>query len=64
MLLLKMGPKVPSRALRAPPALRRSEKEGGCGPPKPSCKLNLDQKMYPGLKINFKKLPLDQQINS
>ena len=29
MLLLKMGPEVPSRAL---PALRRSEKEDGCGP--------------------------------
>ena len=27
MLLLKMGPNVPSRARRAPPALRRSVKE-------------------------------------
>jgi len=29
MLLLKMGPEVPSRAL---PALRRSKKEDGCRP--------------------------------
>ena len=35
MLLLKIGPKVPSRAQRAPPALRRSEKEGGHRPPEP-----------------------------
>ena len=33
MMLLKMGPKVPSRA---PPALCRSEKEGRCRPPEPS----------------------------
>ena len=33
MLLLKMGPEVPSRAQRALPALRRSEKEGGRRPP-------------------------------
>ena len=36
MLLLKMGPEVPSRARRALPALRRSEKEGGRRPPEPS----------------------------
>jgi len=33
MLLLKMGPEVPSRAQRALQALCRSEKEGGCMPP-------------------------------
>merc|ERR1712105_580958 len=32
MLLLKMGPEVPSRARRALPALRRSEKEDGRRP--------------------------------
>ena len=32
MLLLKMGPEVPSRARRALPALRRSEKEDGLRP--------------------------------
>ena len=37
MLLLKMGPKVPSTAQRTPPALRMSEKEGGRRPPEPSC---------------------------
>ena len=36
MLLLNLGPKVPSRAPRAPPALHRSEKEGGHRPPEPS----------------------------
>ena len=36
MLLLKMGPEVPSRARRALPALRRSEKEGVCRTPEPS----------------------------
>ena len=33
MLLLKMGSEVPSRAQRALPALRMSEKEGGRRPP-------------------------------
>ena len=32
MLLLKMGPEVPSRARRALPALRRREKEDGRRP--------------------------------
>ena len=32
MLLLKMGPEVPSRARRALPALRRSDKEDGRRP--------------------------------
>ena len=40
MLLLNMGPKVPSRAGRAPPALCRSEKEGGRRAPKPSRLVN------------------------
>ena len=34
MLLLKMGPEVPSRARSALPALRKSEKEGGRRSPK------------------------------
>ena len=37
MLLLKMGPEVPSRAPRALPALRRSKKEGGRRPPELVC---------------------------
>ena len=35
-----MGPEVPSRAQRALPALRRSEKDGGRMPPEFSCFLN------------------------
>ena len=34
MLLLKMGPEIPSRARRTVPALRRSEKEDGRRPSK------------------------------
>ena len=41
MLLLNMWLEVPSRARRALPAIRRSEKEGGRGPPEFSCVANV-----------------------
>ena len=53
MLLLKMGPEVPSRARRALPALRRSEKEGVRRTPEPSRKGNLLKKI-PLIKHIFK----------